>query len=108
ERSPNVDSLGTVMHLVEPAPQERRVVHRPVPRVDTELERQETAGDLRPQRQLVAGQQTVLAEPAVPEQGRVGRQCEIKEHESGALETPPRDAWKGAALRDQFEQREPR
>ena len=51
ERAPDVDALGAVVHLVEPAPQERRVVHRPVPGIDAELERQEAAGDLRPERQ---------------------------------------------------------
>src|SRR5690349_7027962 len=48
ERAPDVDALGAVVHLVEPAPQERRVVHRPMPSINAELEREETTGDLRP------------------------------------------------------------
>ena len=38
ERAPDVHALGAVVHLVEPAPQERHVVHRPVPGIDAEFE----------------------------------------------------------------------
>ena len=73
ERTPDIDPLGAVVHLMEPAPQERRVVHRSVPGIDARLQQQEAAGDLCPERQRIGGEQPVLPKPSVPEQRRVGR-----------------------------------
>ena len=79
------------------------VVHRPVPGIDAELEREEAADDLRPQRQRVGREQPVRAEPAVPHQGRVGRRREIEQGEGDPLQPPQADLGKGAGAGDQVD-----
>ena len=64
--------------------------------------------DLRPERQRIRREQAVLAEPAVPEQGRVGGECEVEQGERRALKPPMRDRRKLPSGEKQLEQSEAR
>jgi hypothetical protein len=77
ERPERVDPLGAVMHLVQAAPQPVRLVHRPVPGVDEELEEQH-GGDGPDQRvHGVEVEEPVLRQALAPEERQVRGEEEI-------------------------------
>src|SRR3546814_4229480 len=80
--SSDVYPLGAVVHLVEPAPEDGRGMHRAMPGVDTQLQRQQAAGDLEHERQGARIEQAMGAEQAVPQRWCEGGDGEI-EHREG-------------------------
>ncbi len=102
EGAPDVDALGAVVHLVEPAPQRVNVVHRPVPGVDSQLQREEAADHLRPEGQSGGVEQPVGAERAVPDQRGEGRDGEIGEGRERRPDPPEAKRREGAAGQKQL------
>jgi hypothetical protein len=83
-------------------------VHRPVPGVDAELEREEAAGDLRPEGQSGGIEQPVGAERFVPEQGREGGDGEIGDRGERGPDSPQAKRREGAAGQDELGENEAR
>ena len=71
-------------------------MHRPVPGIDAQLQRQEAAGHLRPEGERGGVEQPVRAERAVPDQGREGRDREIGEGRKRRPESPQAQRREGA------------
>src|SRR3546814_282071 len=101
--SSDLDPLGAVVHLVEPAPEDGRGMHRAMPGVDTELQRQQAAGDLEHERQGARIEQAMGAEQAVPQRWCEGGDGEIEHREGDALQPPETDVRKVARAGDEIE-----
>ena len=84
------------------------IVHRPVPGIDAQLERQEAARHLRPEGEGGGVEQAVGAERPVPEQGREGRDGEIGEGGKGGPEAPQAKRREGAAGEQELGENEAR